>query len=475
MPVKPTAKTGMPHQGAQARAHNFVEVNTGYPEQRAQFEAGRCLQCQEPVCEAGCPVGVPIKAFIKRIADGKFRDAFELVKQAHPLPAICGRVCPQESQCEKVCHMATRCEPVAIGHLERFIADWERAHRNGAAQPRPALTGSRVAVVGAGPSGLTAAGALARQGYRVTIFEALHEPGGVLRYGIPEFRLPKAILDDEIAQLESLGVEIVCNVIIGKTLPLEQLTGPMEFAAVFIGTGAGLPRFLGIPGENLNGVYSANEFLTRINLMRAYEFPRAHTPLKVGRRVAVVGAGNTAMDAARSALRMGAEEVRVVYRRSEVEMSARAEEYAHAKEEGVIFEWLTNPVRVIGNEDGWVTGLECQRMRLGEPDASGRARPIPTEEPPIVVPTDTVVVAVGTRPNRLLTKGGQLKTASWGGLIVDEASGETSQPGVFAGGDAVTGAATVILAAGAGLRAAAAIHEQLLGARNGRSSGGAHA
>ncbi|MBI3996045.1 MAG: NADPH-dependent glutamate synthase [Candidatus Omnitrophica bacterium] len=470
MPVKPTAKTGMPHQEAQARARNFAEVNAGYPDIRAQFEAGRCLQCQDPVCETGCPVRVPIKAFIKCVADGKFQDAFELVKHAHPLPAICGRVCPQESQCEKLCHMATRFEPVAIGHLERFVADWEHSHRNGTPPSRPAPTGPRVAIVGAGPSGLTAAGELARLGYRVTIFEALHEPGGVLRYGIPEFRLPKAILDDEIGQLKALGVEVVCNVIIGKTLPLEQLMGPMAFQAIFIGTGAGLPRFLGIPGENLNGVYSANEFLTRINLMRAYEFPRAHTPLKVGKRVAVIGAGNTAMDAARSALRMGAEEVRVVYRRSEVEMSARVEEYAHAKEEGVIFQWLTNPIRVLGNEDGWVTALECQRMMLGPPDESGRARPIPTDEPLVVTPTDTVVVAIGTRPNRLLTKGGCLKTASWGGLIVDDASGETSQSGVFAGGDAVTGAATVILAAGAGRRAAAAIHAKLSAAQDGRTS-----
>jgi len=298
-----------------------------------------------------------------------------------------------------------------------------------------------VAIVGSGPSGLTAAGELVRLGYRVTIFEALHEAGGVLRYGIPEFRLPKKILDDEIDQLKAMGVEIVCNVIIGKTIPLERLMGSMEFKAVFIGTGAGLPRFLGIPGENLNGVYSANEFLTRINLMRAYEFPKAHTPLKVGERVAVVGAGNTAMDAARSALRMGAKEAHVIYRRSEVEMSARVEEYAHAKEEGVIFQWLTNPIRVIGSDEGWMTGLECKRMKLGEPDESGRARPVPTDEPPFVVPADTLVIAIGTQPNRLLTKGGFLKTKSWGGLIVDDASGETSQPGIFAGGDAVTGAA----------------------------------
>ena len=471
MPVKPTAKTGMPHQEAQARARNFAEVNAGYPDIRAQFEASRCLQCQDPVCETGCPVRVPIKAFLQRVADGRFREAFELVKGAHPLPAICGRVCPQETQCEQLCHMATRFEPVAIGHLERFVADWERAHRDAVPQIRPAPTGPKVAIVGSGPSGLTAAGELARLGYRVTIFEALHEAGGVLRYGIPEFRLPKATLDDEINQLKAFGVEIVCNVIIGKTIPLEQLMGPMGFEAIFIGTGVGLPRFLGIAGENLNGVYSANEFLTRINLMKAYQFPESHTPLKVGSRVAVVGAGNTAMDAARSALRMGAHEVRIVYRRSEAEMSARVEEYAHAKEEGIIFQWLTNPIRVVGNDDGWVAGLECQPQRLGEPDESGRARPIPTDDPPVLIPIDTMVIAIGTRPNRLLTKGGDLQTTSWGGLIVNEDTGETSQPGVFAGGDAVTGAATVILAAGAGLRAASAIHARL-SAAPGESNGG---
>ncbi|HAM40841.1 MAG TPA: glutamate synthase (NADPH), homotetrameric [Candidatus Omnitrophica bacterium] len=471
MPLKPDHKTVMPHQAADERAHTFDEVNTGYTEARAQFEASRCLQCQEAVCEGGCPVRVPIKAFLRCVAEGRFQEAFDVVKKANPLPAICGRVCPQETQCEKLCHMAARFEPVGIGHLERFVSDWERAHR----LPRPTAplrpVRPRVAIVGSGPSGLTAAGELARLGYRVTIFEALHEPGGVLRYGIPEFRLPKAILDDEIAQLQASGVEIVCNVVIGKTVPLDQLLNTMGYHAVFIGTGAGLPRFLGIPGENLNGVYSANEFLTRINLMKAYQFPESHTPLKVGSRVAVVGAGNTAMDAARSALRMGAHEVRIVYRRSEAEMSARVEEYAHAKEEGIIFQWLTNPIRVVGNDDGWVAGLECQPQRLGEPDESGRARPIPTDDPPVLIPIDTMVIAIGTRPNRLLTKGGDLQTTSWGGLIVNEDTGETSQPGVFAGGDAVTGAATVILAAGAGLRAASAIHARL-SAAPGESNGG---
>ncbi len=461
MPLKPEHKTGMPHQPPLLRAKNFIEVNEGYTDARAFFEASRCLQCQEPLCEQGCPVQVPIRAFIKCVGEGKFNEAFRLVQSAHPLPAICGRVCPQESQCEKLCHMATRFDPVAIGHLERFVADWAREHRP-EETPKPIeRTGPRVAIVGSGPSGLTAAGLLARLNYRVTIFEALHAPGGVLRYGIPEFRLPKVILDDEINQLRLQGVEIVCNVIIGKTITMDQLLNEMEFKAVFIGTGAGLPRFLGIPGENLNSVYSANEYLTRINLMKAYEFPHSHTPLKVGGCVAVVGAGNTAMDAARSAMRMGAKEVRIVYRRSETEMSARVEEYHHAMEEGIIFQWLTNPLRVVGSDDGWVTGLECQRMKLGPPDESGRATPIPTEEPPFVIPIDTLVVAIGTRPNRLLTKEGGLKTTSWGGLVVNESSGETSRNGVFAGGDAVTGAATVILAAGAGLRAAAGIHEKL--------------
>lgn len=460
MPLKPVNKTGMPQQDADIRAHNFIEVNDGYTVQRAQFEASRCLQCQVAACEAGCPVHVPIKDFLKCVVDGQFQEAFNLVRYAHPLPAICGRVCPQENQCEKFCHMATRFEPVGVGHLERFVADWARDHRKGPVDKPVTQSGPRIAIVGSGPSGLTAAGKLANNGYRVTIYEALHEPGGVLRYGIPEFRLPKAILDDEIEQLKLSGVEIVCNVIIGKTVTLDQLKNEMGFEAIFIGTGAGLPRFLGIPGENLNGVYSANEFLTRINLMKAYQFPQSHTPLKVGERIVVVGAGNTAMDAARSAMRMGAKEVYIVYRRSEKEMSARMEEYHHAKEEGIIFKWLTNPLRVLGDEAGWVTGLECDPMKLGPPDESGRASPVSEGLPPVVIPVNTVVVAIGTRPNRLLTKGGKLATQNWGGIIVNDESGETSQTGIFAGGDAVTGAATVILAAGAGLRAAEAIHQQ---------------
>jgi len=483
MPVKPATKTAMPHRAPAERTRTFEEVNLGYTPARAAFEASRCLQCQDPRCESGCPVRVPIKAFVGCVAEGRLAEAFNLIREANSLPAVCGRVCPQESQCEKECTLGgpsgLKYSPVGIGHLERFVADWARDHRfspsplvgevgrgphtnespvdsrlHVADQARVrGLKGPKVAIVGSGPSGLTAAGRLAQRGYRVTVFEALHEPGGVLRYGIPEFRLPKSVLDDEIAELKASGVEIVCNIIIGKTLSLDQLMKEMKFKAVFIGTGAGLPRFLGVPGENLNGVYSANEFLTRINLMKAFRFPEYDTPLKIGKRVAVVGAGNTAMDAVRSALRMGAEEVHVVYRRSEKEMTAREEEFIHAKEEGVVFHWLSNPVRVVGSEAGWVTGLECQPMQLGEPDASGRARPVPDDLPTETLPVDTVVVAVGTSPNRLLTRGGALETTSWGGLVVREDTAETSRPGVYAGGDAVTGAATVILAAGAGRRA----------------------
>jgi glutamate synthase (NADPH/NADH) small chain len=394
------------------------------------------------------------------IAANDMRKAAELLRGANPLAAICGRVCPQESQCELKCHMTKRFGPVAIGHLERYVSDWE-IQQPIEREPLKPWREQKVAIVGSGPSGLVCAGELARMGYPVTVYEALHSPGGVLRYGIPDFRLPNSILDWEIASLERLGVEFVNNVIIGKTLTLDQLFGEMGYAAVFIGTGAGLPKFMGIPGESLNGVYSANEFLTRINLMQAFEFPRAETPLKVGKRVAVIGSGNTAMDAVRSALRLGAERAMVVYRRSENEMTARIEEYEHAIEEGVEFHWLTNPIEVLG-EDGWVTGLRCVKMRLGEPDDSGRARPIPIEGSEFVFSVDNVVLSIGTRPNPLLVKATPgLKTHSWGGLLVDEREVETSVHRVYAGGDAVTGAATVILAAGAGKRAAEAIHADL--------------
>jgi len=394
------------------------------------------------------------------VATGDMAAAAKILRSANPLPAICGRVCPQESQCEAECSMTKNFDPVAIGHLERYVADWERT------QP-PAVQAKltraeKIAVIGSGPSGLVCAGELARLGYPVTIYEALHAPGGVLRYGIPEFRLPKAVLDWEIGLLKAMGVEIVCNVIIGKTLTLDELFEKHGYSAVFIGTGAGLPQFLGIPGENLNGVMSANEFLTRINLMRAYEFPEADTPVRVGKRVAVIGAGNTAMDAVRTSLRMGAEEAMIVYRRSEKEMGARIEEYHHALEEGVKFHWLTNPLEILGNAEGWATGLKCQRMQLGPKDASGRARPIPIEGSELELPVDNVVLAIGTTPNPLLTRTTSgLLTNQKGCLVADEQTGLTSKSLVFAGGDAVTGAATVILAAGAGKRAAQAMHEAL--------------
>ena len=461
MPVKRVDKTPMPQRDPGLRAHDFLEVNEGYDLQRAMFEAERCLRCQDAICVEGCPVRIPIPDFIHAIAAGDMTQAAAILRGANPLPAICGRVCPQESQCEERCHMNSRFSAAAIGHLERFVADWERDQPANGGAPQP-WRDEKIAVVGSGPAGLVCAGQLADMGYRVTVFEALHAAGGVLRYGIPEFRLPNAVLDWEIDVLRQRGVEIVPNVIVGKTIALDDLLDKMGFAAIFIGTGAGLPRFLGIPGENLNGVFSANEFLTRINLMRAYDFPAADTPMKVGRRVAVIGAGNTAMDTVRSALRMGAEQGLIVYRRSEAEMTARIEEYHHAIEEGVEFHWLTNPIAVLGNDEGWVTGLKCQVMELGEPDESGRARPVPVEGSEFVLPVDNVVLSIGTTPNPLLlssTTG--LETDRRGCLVADEADGRTTRARIYAGGDVVTGAATVILAAGAGKTAAAAIHRDL--------------
>ena len=464
MPAKRAEKTPMPQRAADARAHDFVEVNEGYTPARAVFESERCLRCQDPVCVAGCPVQVPIPEFMHAVQIGDMRGAATLLRTANPLPAICGRVCPQENQCEQTCSLTKRFDPVAVGHLERYVADWERSQP--LAVTKNITRPEKIAVIGSGPAGLVCSGELARRGYAVTVYEALHAAGGVLRYGIPEFRLPKAILDWEIGVLQAMGVEIVCNVVIGRTITLDALFDKHGYAAVFVGTGAGLPQFLGIPGENLNGVMSANEFLTRVNLMRGYQFPESDTPVKVGRRVAVIGAGNTAMDAVRTSLRMGAEEGHVIYRRSQKEMGARVEEYHHAVEEGVKFNWLTNPLEILGDESGWVKGLRCQKMRLGEPDASGRARPVPIEGSEVVLPVDNVILAIGNSPNPLLTRTTKgLDTNKKGCLVAEGTTGLTSRRRVYAGGDAVTGGATVLLAAGAVKRAAAAIADDLTAAR----------
>lgn len=458
MPLK-LERTPMREQDPVQRRRNFDEVALGYSPEEAVKEAERCIQCKHPRCVEGCPVHVQIPQFIKLIKEGRFGEAAEKIKQTNNLPAICGRVCPQEEQCESRCVLNNKGQSVAIGRLERFAADYQM--QKGVPDPvLPAKRGKKVAVVGSGPAGLTAAADLAKLGYDVTIFEVFHEPGGVLAYGIPEFRLPKALVRQEIDGLRRLGVEIVTNVVIGNTLTIDDLFED-GYQAVFIGTGAGLPKFMNIPGEGLNGVYSANEYLTRINLMKAYMFPKADTPIKKGRKVAVIGGGNVAMDAARCALRLGADEVHIVYRRSEAEMPARAEEIHHAKEEGIIFDLLVNPTRIIG-DNGRVTGMECMRMELGEPDASGRRRPVPVKGSEFIMDVDTVIMALGTTPNPLIaaTTSG-LATQPWGGIIVDEDTGATSRPGVYAGGDAVTGAATVILAMGAGKKAAAAIHRYL--------------
>lgn len=454
-------KVKMPEQEPNVRNQNFKEVTLGYTEEMAIEEAERCLNCKHKPCVKGCPVNVKIPEFIKLVAEGKFEEAYNKIRETNSLPAVCGRVCPQESQCEKYCVRGIKGEPVAIGRLERFVADWYIA--NGEMKIDDVeKNGKKVAIIGSGPAGLTCAGDLAKMGYEVTIFEAFHTPGGVLMYGIPEFRLPKTLVQKEIDNVRQLGVDIKTNMVIGKVLSLDELMEDEGFDAVFIGSGAGLPSFMGIPGENLNGVYSANEFLTRINLMKAYKFPEYDTPVKVGKNVAVVGGGNVAMDAARSAKRLGAENVYIVYRRSEEEMPARLEEVHHAKEEGIIFKLLTNPVRITGTEDGWVNGMECVEMELGEPDSSGRRRPVPKSGSEHIVDVDLVIIAIGQSPNPLIkstTPG--LETQKWGGIITEEETGATSKEGVYAGGDAVTGAATVILAMGAGKNAAKAIDEYL--------------
>jgi len=452
----------MPRQPPEVRRHNFKEVALGYSMEQAIAEANRCLQCKRPKCIEGCPVQVRIPDFILRLREGDMWGAVEALKDKNNLPAICGRVCPQETQCEAACVLGKKYEPVAIGRLERFVADWEIAQ--GVRTPSVAPpTGKKVAVIGAGPAGLTAAGDLAKMGHRVVIYESLHAPGGVLIYGIPEFRLPKQIVRTEVAYVESLGVEIRLNSVVGKLYTLEELL--QEYDALFLGTGAGLPIFMRIPGENFNGVYSANEFLTRTNLMKAYLFPEWDTPIKIKPKVAVVGAGNVAMDSARCALRLGAEEVHIVYRRSRREVPARAEEVHNAEEEGIIFDFLTNPVEIYGDDDGWVRGMRCIRMELGEPDASGRRRPIPIPGSEFDVDVDIVIMALGTRPNPLVfTDASALERTRRGTVVANQTTGRTKMERVWAGGDIVTGAATVISAMGAGKRAAEDIDRYL---RNG--------
>ncbi|MDY0386300.1 MAG: NADPH-dependent glutamate synthase [Methanolobus sp.] len=448
----------MPLQDPKERAQNFNEVALGYTDEQALAEASRCIECKNPKCVEGCPVNIDIPGFIVSIKEGDFDRAIDTIKLTNTLPAVCGRVCPQEAQCELHCILAKKSDPVAIGRLERFCADHER--KRGVTPPvRAESTGKKVAVIGAGPAGLTAAADLAKEGHDVTIFESLHDTGGVLTYGIPEFRLPKAIVQEEVEYIKQLGVEVKVDYVIGKIKTLDELR--KEFDAVFLGTGAGLPRFMGIEGENLNGVYSANEFLTRVNLMKAYQFPAYDTPIKRGKKVIVVGGGNVAMDAARSALRLGADEVSIVYRRSEAELPARREEVENAKEEGIVFRLLSNPVRILEGENMTVNGVECIRMELGEPDESGRRSPVPVEGSEHVLDADIVIIAIGTSPNPMIFSGSTgLETNSRGTIIVDD-SGKTSLDNVYAGGDVVTGAATVISAMGAAKIAAQAINEYL--------------
>ena len=449
-------------QDAKERATNFAEVCLGYNEEEAMAEASRCINCKNAQCVKGCPVAIDIPGFIEKVKDGQFEEAYQIISKSSALPAVCGRVCPQESQCEGKCIRGFKGDPISIGKLERFVADWAR--ENGI-KPQGATVkkGKRVAVIGSGPAGLTCAGDLAKMGYDVTIFEALHEAGGVLVYGIPEFRLPKqAVVAKEIENVKALGVTIETNVVVGKSVTIDELISEEGFDAVFIGSGAGLPKFMGISGENANGVFSANEYLTRSNLMKAFD-ENSNTPIMRGQKVAVVGGGNVAMDAARTALRLGAE-VHIVYRRSEEELPARVEEVHHAKEEGVIFDLLTNPTEILSDEKGWVTGMKCIKMELGEPDASGRRRPVEVPDSEFVMELDTVIMSLGTSPNPLISSTTEgLEVNKWKCIVADEATGLTSKEGVYAGGDAVTGAATVILAMGAGKAAAKGIDEYLSG------------
>ena len=460
MPNMRMDKNPMPEQCPNVRNKNFLEVTTGYSEETAIDEAKRCLNCKHRPCMQGCPVSVKIPEFVALVAEGKFEEAYQKIKETNALPAVCGRVCPQEKQCESKCVRGIKGESVGIGRLERFVADYHMKNVEDKIEiPEP--NGKKAAVVGSGPSGLTVAGDLAKRGYKVTVYEAFHTAGGVLMYGIPEFRLPKDIVQKEIANLKAMGVDIQTNVVIGKTLTVDELFNEMGYDAVYIGSGAGLPRFMGIEGESLNGVYSANEFLTRINLMKGYKFPEYDTPVYVGKKVAVLGGGNVAMDAARCAMRLGAEHVYIVYRRGREELPARAEEVFHAEEEGIEFKLLQNPTKILGNEDGWVTGMEVIRMELGEPDESGRRRPVEIKGSEEVLDVDTVVVAIGQTPNPLIRKTTEgLETNKRGCIVADE-TGKTSKAHVYAGGDVVTGAATVILAMGAGKAAAEAIDKEL--------------
>ncbi len=465
MPKLNLNRLPMPRQDPKARVRNFNEVALGYSAEQAQAEASRCIQCPKRPCTEGCPVEVDIPGFILAVREGNMPEAVKRLKDKNSLPGISGRVCPQETQCEAACTLAKKGAPIAIGRLERYVADWERANMQSASSlpAQPAPSGKRVAVVGSGPAGLTAAADLAKLGHSVTIFEALHVAGGVLMYGIPEFRLPKDIVQAEVDYVASLGVKVELDSVIGKLVTIDELLNN-DYHAVFLGTGAGLPRFLNIPGENLNGIYSANEFLTRVNLMKAYRFPEYDTPVKVGRRVAVIGGGNVAMDSARCALRLGAEVVYIVYRRSEAEMPARREEAENAMEEGIQFKLLTNPKRMLGNEQNWVVGMECYKMELGEPDESGRSRPITKAGSEFIIDVDVVIVALGTRPNPLIAQTTEgLEITRWGTVVADEEMGKTVKDKVWAGGDIVTGAATVISAMGAGKRAAGDIDSYLRG------------
>jgi glutamate synthase (NADPH) small chain len=467
-PLKPSERMKIPRQlpleqPAMERMANFLEVSFGFDDERTIIEAKRCLECKTPYCIDGCPVGIDIPAFITLVLKGDYVGAVNKIREANYLPAICGRVCPQESQCEEVCVLGKKLTPVAIGKLERFVADYEMRHDLFKAPVVTEHREEKVAIVGSGPAGLTCAAELAKLGYRVSIFEALHAVGGVLRYGIPEFRLPKEILDIETERIRALGVEIYTNFVVGRTATIDEFFDEWGFKAIFLATGAGTPNFLGIPGESLSGVYSANEFLTRVNLMGAYKFPENDTPIRIGKEIAVIGGGNTAMDAVRTARRLGAEKAYLIYRRGRHEMPAREEEVHHAEEEGIQFMLLTNPVGILGDEQGWVKGVECQKMELGEPDESGRRKPVPMKGSEFVVPVQTLIEAIGQRPNPIIqatTPG--LETSKRGTIVTTDVQA-TSRPGIFAGGDLSRGGATVILAMRDGKTAAAAIHAYLTG------------